>query len=521
MARVPQLLGPDGLPIDRRLLKGEQATPTLAGVRPVVGAYPVDGLSPERLASILREADAGEARRYLDLAEQIEELDLHYAGVLATRKRSVAQLEISIDPAGEDAASIEHADMVRAWLQRDELQDELFDILDAVGKGFSVTEIVWDSSEGQWQPARLEARPQSWFDFKREDGRTLMLRDQGGLVPLAPYKFIVPTMRAKSGLPIRSGIARLACWAVMLKAFTQRDWSIFVQTYGQPVRLGRYGPEASTRDRDVLWQAVANIAQDCAAIIPKSMEIEFVRAEAASENSKLYSDRADWIDRQMSKAVIGQTATTDAIAGGHAVGQEHRQVQEDIERADARVISAVLNRDLVRPWVDLEYGPQQTYPRLRVGRVETVDVPKVVDAVTKLVPLGLKVEAAQMYDLIGITEPAEGAELLAPRAPPPGLEPAPGGDAPPAPALESRHAAQAPAAPKRLLDPMRARGAPEVAAWMAAVRQAVEDATDWDDLERRLIALEPDMSIERLGELLAQATAIADLAGRADVLDGR
>src|SRR5687768_9336960 len=117
-------------------------------------------------------------------------------------------------------------------------------------------------------------------------------------------------------------------------------------------------------DEETLFRPVADIAGDCAAIVTESMLIEFVEAKNVTAGAELYERQADSLDRQISKAVLGQTATTDAIAGGHAVGREHRQMQEDIETADAKSLSAVLNRDLVKPWIDLEYGPQKVYPRL-------------------------------------------------------------------------------------------------------------------------------------------------------------
>src|SRR3546814_12737192 len=107
--------------------------------------------------------------------------------------------------------------------------------------------------------------------------------DLTGPQPLTALKFIIHTHKAKSGLPIRGGLARVAAWAWMFKNFTLKDWVVFCETFGQPLRVGRYGPEASQKDRDVLFAAVANIASDCAAIIPKGMEIEFGRAEGASE----------------------------------------------------------------------------------------------------------------------------------------------------------------------------------------------------------------------------------------------
>ena len=207
--------------------------------------------------------------------------------------------------------------MVRDWLKRDELADELFDMLDCIGKGYSFTEIVWDSSEGQWRPARLEWRDPRWFRFDRTGLATpLMLDDVGQETPLEPFKFIFAAVKAKSGIALRSGLARAAAWAWMFKAFTQRDWAIFTQTYGQPLRLGKYGPGASEAEKATLFRAVANIAGDCAAIIPESMVIDFVETKSVGATADLYKQRADWLDQQISKAVLGQTATTDAVTGG-------------------------------------------------------------------------------------------------------------------------------------------------------------------------------------------------------------
>jgi phage gp29-like protein len=150
-------------------------------------------------------------------------------------------------------------------LKRDELQDELFDILDAIGKGISFAEIVWDTSEGAWRPAKLEWRDPRWFRFAREDGVTPMLRTNEGDRPLPAFKFIRAVMKAKSGLPVRSGIARVATWSWLFKAYTQRDWAIFTQNYGQPIRVGKYPAGATEKDKDTLFRAVANIAGDCAA----------------------------------------------------------------------------------------------------------------------------------------------------------------------------------------------------------------------------------------------------------------
>jgi phage gp29-like protein len=295
-----QLVDPQGRPVRKSDLTTELAGATIGGVRSPITGYPADGLNPMSLAGILRDADAGNALRYLELAETIEERDAHYIGVLGTRRRSVSQIEITVDAASDDPTDEAIAQDLRNWIKRDELTEELFDILDCIGKGYSVTEIIWDHSEGQWQPIRLEYRDPRWFRFSQADLKTPMLIGESGEeIPLAPFKFIFAQIRAKSGLALRSGIARIAAWGWMFKAYTQRDWAIFTQTYGQPIRLGKFGAGASEEDKSKLFRAVANIAGDCAAIIPESMQIEFVEAGNIGAAHQLYKERADWLDQQI------------------------------------------------------------------------------------------------------------------------------------------------------------------------------------------------------------------------------
>lgn len=508
----PILLGPDGQPIRRDVLKQEIAGPSITGVRTPYTGYPGDGLNPVRLASLLREADHGDPIRYFELAEQIEERDLHYAGVLGTRKRSVAQLDIQVDAASDDPQHVAHADMIRDWLTRDELQEELFDMLDCIGKGISFTEIIWDTSEGQWQPARLERRDQRWFRFDRTDGVTPLLRTESGDVPLQPFKFITAVIRAKSGLPVRSGIARIACWSWMFKAFTLRDWAIFTQTFGQPVRIGKYPAGATEGDKATLFRAVANIAGDMAAIIPESMEIEFTESANVGASHTLYRERADWHDQRVSKAVLGQTATTDAISGGHAVGQEHRQVQEDIERADAKALSAILNRDLLKPWVDLEHGPQAKYPRLRIGRREERDAKFIVESVERLVPLGLEVQQADVRDILGFGEPDAGAKLLKPPA-----TPSPFGGSFAMNAAQPAHIATDTI--KVLADQAESLTDDASDQLFDEIRAIIERCSSFEEVKAALKKFKPGAAEKNLAGMMRMARVIANLTGRADITD--
>lgn len=549
MANKPQLLDRWGNPVVRQALKTEVAAPTLGGVRSPLSGYPGDGLNPVRLASILRAADQGNPVQYLELAETIEERDPHYLGVLSTRKRSVSQIEVTVEAASDDPLDVEIADMIRDWLRRDELTDEMFHILDAIGKGYSFTEILWDSSEGQWQPLELKRRDPRHFRFARHDLETPVLIDRNGQdTPLEPFHFIYANIAAKSGLALRSGLARVAVWGWMFKAFTQRDWAIFTQTYGQPLRVGKWHQGASEDDKDTLFRAVANIAGDCAAIIPNTMEIDFVESKNVASSSDHYEKRANWLDQQISKAVLGQTATTDAIAGGHAVGKEHREVQEDIETADARALSAILNRDLIRPWVQLEYGPRRRYPRIVIARPKTEDIAGMSEALAKLVPLGLRVQMSEVRDRMGFAEPDANSEVLG--AP----KPADGKQNPPETALQTtapdqdckikhfsgefkhRQPVSGGTVDQQAEQPSEGRSEPrsiislmadqmvdetqaDIEAMLETIGAIMEAAGSIEEAREMLIAAYPDIDASGMAGKLAQGMIAAHALGRAEIED--
>src|SRR3546814_13929167 len=68
---------------------------------------------------------------------------------------------------------------------------ELFDILDAIGKGYSVTEIVWKLGD-TWLPEKLKYRDPRSFEFDQVSGAELLLRGDDGIpTQLHPPKYIV------------------------------------------------------------------------------------------------------------------------------------------------------------------------------------------------------------------------------------------------------------------------------------------------------------------------------------------
>ena len=398
----------------------------------------------------MQQAEFGDPYLYLELAEEMEEKDLHYLSVLGTRKNAVAQLDLIVRAASSAADDQRAAAMVREMICDGPIQLDsvLFDVLDAVGKGFSATEIMWDTSGREWFPAQLKWRDPRWFAFDWISGEEILVRTlkgeiipiegdaaaaqpthfggegilsslRGGIgiqpmtAPLAPYKFITHFAKAKAGLPIRGGLARAAGWAYLFKNYILKDWVTFAEVFGQPLRVGKYHPGASEKDKQALLSAVSRIGTDAAAIMPESMVIEFTEAHQ-NGGSELYQNFCQYLDAQVSKAVLGQTLTTEMprSGGSRAAAQVHEGVRRDIMNADARRLAATLARDLVRPIVELNMGPQRQYPKIELGLPDDSDVKVFAEIVAMLADRGLRVGQKTILDKLGIAEAAEGEAVL-------------------------------------------------------------------------------------------------------------
>lgn len=529
--RTSSILDPSGRPFVVADFDREISAPTTAGIRRHPDSDVMRGITPQRMASILLAAKTGSAEDYFALAEEMEERDPHYTSVLGTRKRAVSQLAVKIEAASKSERDVAIADEFRKWTKRKRLQAELADMLDAVGKGISCTEIVWDRSKTPWMPARLLWRPMSWFVFDQVERETPRLRTDASSLgeELMPGKWLVHRHAAKTGLSVRGGIAFIIAWTVMFTSFSVADWIAFADTYGQPFRIGKYPPGTNDESIRVLMRAVSMMGADAAAVIPASMTMDVV--QAAKSDGAMFGSLASYFNRLKSKLVLGQETTTEAISGGHAVSKEQNEVRGDIRDADAMLVACTLQEQLVDVWTKINYADADP-PIISLDFEAAEDVKAILDGAFGIADRGGRISVKPLRDKLNLPEPLGDEEVLRPMS---AGAPVVNDDAPPVPAqhpklklvansvsrrqietaLNAASAAQREQVVRdQILAALEEAGQPAIDGWLDRIREAMNAAVDLEDFARRMMVLYPELEADSLTTVIGQSLALANIAGR-------
>lgn len=482
--------------------------------------YVTAGLTPGKLAAIFKEADAGDVRRQAELFDQIEEKDGHLVGEKGKRVNVILDVDFEVKPASEDSSDVKVSEFVQEYFDNlTDLEDILVSLQDAVGKGFSGLEIGWDVSEGQALPDSLEFIEQKRFLFTDAKGvlRTtpLLLTDDDPMgIEIPAWKVLFHRYGGKSGHPTRSGIYRVCAWMFLFKNYSIKDWVQFCEVYGMPLRLGKYDPSISDDDKTALVTAISSLGSDAAGIISKNTEIEFVESLKGKATGDLYKALAEFANREMSKAVLGQTLSAEVgDKGSYAAAKTHNDVRLDLVKADSRALAATVRHQLIRPIVGFNFGWDTPLPLYEAPWEEEEDLNQKSEWVGNLLDRGVKMPVSFVRSEFNIPEPEDGEETV-------------GGTPAAATAAKHRHVAAKLArfSPQQEnIEQLVASAMKQASGALSGLLQPIErmiaGSTSLEALYDQILDVYGDMDPAELEELIGQAMFMAELYGRFTVAE--
>jgi phage gp29-like protein len=304
---------------------------------------------------------------------ELEMKDVDVANGIDTLKGTVIERTHGVTPADSSPLAEEVAQFVRDQLAGIPNFEGMLDtLLDAPGYGFSVQELLFDTSMGQAQLLDIKDCPQELFLFgNRYEPQIgpLQLLDSpyattGAKVP--ENKFLVYSYRPRSRDRMGRPLLRDIFWESWFKRNAQSMWLRYAEK-GPGTVVVRYKDGADAQER----QQAADIAQMIADLpslgVPEGFQYDQELLKIArSLDPAVFEHLYEALQLNIIRRLLGETLTSfggEKGKGTQALGEVHSDTLEKKSIGICKAAASVVQRQLVRPLVLWNFGPKAPMPR--------------------------------------------------------------------------------------------------------------------------------------------------------------
>lgn len=436
-----------------------------------------------------------------------EMIDAHLDAVKNKRFASITSRAWTIDGSKGDQKK---AKFVEEYLWNIDLRNVISQMLEAIGFGYAVHEIVWNTVQTDLGtlilPTAIKDRKQEWFKFD-SDSKLLLQTNDGSRREMPERKFLVTRNRPTTANPYGNAVYSRCFWPLAFKKGGLKFWMLFVEKYGMPKAIGKVPPTATEKEQQDFLKMLVGLVRDAVAVIPKTGSVELLEAGAANANP--HKAIVDWADQSMSKAWLGETLTTEQTSSGgtQAMATVHNDVRADLALDDAAMIESSINQ-LIRWIYEINWPNEKEIPWMNIILPEDLQEAR-LNRDIKLTQLGVKFNAQYITDIYGIDEKYFEMTEVQPQ----------GGMFAEGPEKKGKVRStshelrkQVNAFTEHLEDEC------EKVDILAPIRELVENAKSLEEVRDKLIGCYAEMPMEKIAEEMEQAFLAADLAGRFSIL---
>ena len=293
--------------------------------------------------------------------------DSQVRSCLNTKKFAVLSQDWDIQSASDDPRDVEVARFVKFCFEdmRGSVQDMLFKVLDAMAKGFSICEINWKvipdgPYAGMIGLDSVKSKDPSAFGFDMDEFlnvRALTMIAPGFKADLPADKFILYTYMPAYELPHGQSDLRAAYKHWWSKEVILKFWNLYMEKYGMPTAKGAYKRGMPKEQQDDLLRVLDKIQQETAIVIPEDVTVDLLEAQRGGDAG--YRDAIEYHNKQIAKAILGQTLTSDegTRVGSLALGKVHQDVLGFyLEKLKRDLEETVMREQVVRRLVEFNWG---------------------------------------------------------------------------------------------------------------------------------------------------------------------
>lgn len=380
------------------------------------------------------------------------------------------------------------------------------ELMDALLMGFSPVEIIWSVRDSFVVPERYAKRSQRRFTYVSTDDSAApqlrMLTREKLLdgVELPDRKFIVHRVNPEDDNPYGTGLGQQLYWPVFFKRKGLIAWNKLNDRFGAPTPHGKYPKGAGPQEKATLFAALKAISNDGVVMTPEGMNIELLESKLTGSISS-QEGLCRYMDEWISEVIMGQSNGVGSGGAQAAAATERETVRLDLVQADSDLLSDTLNSTLL-PWLCEFNGLERCKITREIKSPEDLKAASETD--NNVASMGFKPTLERVLSRYG-----EGWEVdparTQPTPPSSGRSPAfaEGTPAPDQVALDA--AVQA-------LDPQKlAEAAQQI---LQPLLDAVEAASSFEDALARIEQAFPQVPVDKLQGMLADAMFSASISGR-------
>lgn len=316
------------------------------------------------------------------------EQDTHIRAIATAAKVNVAALKWSVRPflrRGEKKPSATNAaiaEFVRdAFSSLETFPQHLYDLLDALFKGFSFSEIMWSlSPQGYWTISDLMNRTQRRIQFDAQSRLPRIRTQQNPYYgdPVPAGKYIVHRVSSTWENPFGDALDQSLYWMWLFKKMGMQFFLKHIEVGASSVPIVQHPTNANEKLKAEALAIASQIRNGAYGRLPDNFSLIWAESKQAAQASNAYYQFIMLCNDEMTKAVKGQLLTTEGASsrgmGSRALGETHMVTEDQYDRFRARGLAASINKYLVKFLVDYNFANVDGYPRFTFDDEEEKDM---------------------------------------------------------------------------------------------------------------------------------------------------
>lgn len=298
-----------------------------------------------------------------------------------------------IEPSDDTPAAIDHAEFVKMNLDRmpGSVEDKLENITSALPYAFSVQEIVFERDNGNLLLADLIPHaPHNLTWVVDHDSKKVIGVEQfgGGPEPLPIWKALVYRWNSKFANPWGQTDLDAAYRPWFSKDWTIRHWNIHLERVALQRLIVKYEQMNEGLAKEMVDEWVESIGM----AVPEGVDVDFAGGGSESKaTGETFAKAIEIHDQAIARSILKQTlAQGEGVrVGSLAMARVHQDtLSMEMLKVQNDVANTVMTEQLIRLLIDLNYGPQEAYPKFKFEDFFPDDPEQFVSRYTDLIEKG-------------------------------------------------------------------------------------------------------------------------------------